>query len=45
MYALNHNFPGRPQPTPVALAGSCPHRPWDADQRSNANTLAERRVR
>jgi hypothetical protein len=45
MYALNHNFPGRPQPTQVALAGPCPHLPWEAAKRSNAITLAEPRVR
>ncbi len=45
MYALTHNFPARPQPTLVALAGPCPHRPWEAAKRSNAITLAESRVR
>ena len=45
MYALINSFPGKPQPTQVALAGSCAHRPWEAAPRPNFNTLAERRVR
>ena len=45
MYALTHTFPATSQPTPVALAVPCPARPWAPGQRSNLNTLAERRVR
>jgi hypothetical protein len=45
MYAMPHNFPAKPQPTQVALAGPYPHRPWDLAGRSNPTTLAERRVR
>ncbi len=45
MYALINIFPGKPQPTQVALAGPCPHQPWATDLRSNPITLAERRVR
>jgi hypothetical protein len=45
MYALINSFPGKPQPTQVALAGPCPHRPWETAPRSNHTTLAERRVR
>lgn len=45
MYALINRFPGKPQPTQVALAGPCPHQLWGADQRSKPITLAERRVR
>ena len=47
MYALIHSFPGKTQPTPVALAGPCPQGPWAAGRRGslNLNTLAERRVR
>jgi hypothetical protein len=45
MYALSHSFPGRTQPTSVALAGPCAQGPWAAGQRGNLNTLTERRVR
>ncbi len=45
MYALINSFRGKPQPTQVALAGPCPHRPWATAPRSNLNTLAEQRVR
>ncbi len=45
MYALTNSFPTKPQPTQVALAGPCPHRPKETAARSNPITLAERRVR
>jgi hypothetical protein len=46
MYALINSFPAKPKPTRVALAGPCPHQPWDAGARTNlTTTLAERRVR
>ena len=45
MYALIKSFPGKPQPTQVALAGPCPHQPRVTDQRSKPITLAERRER
>ncbi len=45
MYALINIFPGKPQPTQVALAGPCSHFPRATALRSNPHTLAERRVR
>jgi hypothetical protein len=45
MYALINNFPGKPQPAPVALAGPCPHQRWGGPNRSNPMTLAESPVR
>jgi hypothetical protein len=45
MYALINIFPGKPQPTQVALAGPCPHVAADTLGRSNPTTLAESRVR
>jgi hypothetical protein len=45
MYALINSFPGKPQPTQVALAGPCPHQPWGQNLRSHPRTLAESPVR
>lgn len=45
MSVLINSFPGTPQPTQVALVGSCPHKPLGAFPRSNPRTLAESRVR
>jgi hypothetical protein len=45
MFALSHISPEGLKPTQVALAGPCPHRPWEMGRQSNPRTLAEPRVR